>query len=88
MHTCPYCLQPYHVSDPILVSDWLMSYKLQDYIPLFEEAGYDSTDFLLGFTSDELVEVGVVKPGHKKKILSTLSTLRHKEHLIMSKPVS
>ena len=65
-----------------------MSYKLGDYIALFEAAGYDTTDFLKGLTSDELVEIGVVKPGHKKKILSALSSLHHKEHLIMSKPVS
>ena len=64
-----------------------MGYKLGDYIPLFEGAGYDATDFLQGLTSDELVEVGVVKPGHKKKILTALSSLRHKEHLIMTKPV-
>lgn len=69
------------------MSEWLMGYKLGDYTPLFEGAGYDATDFLQGLTSDELVEVGVVKPGHKKKILTALSSLRHKEHLIMTKPV-
>ena len=69
------------------IGDWLASYKLVDYVPLFEGAGYDTTEFLQGLTTDELVEIGVVKPGHKKKILAALSSLRHKEHLLMSKPV-
>ena len=69
------------------MGDWLSGYKLGEYIPLFEGAGYDTTDFLQGLTTDELVEIGVVKPGHKKKILAALSSLRHKEHLLMSKPV-
>ncbi len=77
-----------HVADPIPIPDWLSSYKLAEYVPKFEAAGYDSTDFLQGVTSDELVEIGVTKPGHKKKILSALSALHHKEHLLMSKPVS
>lgn len=77
-----------HVTDPVPIGDWLSTYKLTEYIPQFEAAGYESTDFLQGISSDELVEIGVTKPGHKKKILSALSSLRHKEHLIMSKPVS
>lgn len=74
--------------DPVPIGDWLIVYKLVDYLPLFEAAGYDATDFLQGLTSDELVEIGVVKPGHKKKILVALSSIRHKEHLLMSKPVN
>ena len=81
-------VQPLHVTEPIPIADWLYSYKLNDYVPLFEAAGYDATDFLQSATSDDLMEIGVTKPGHKKKILSALSSLRHKEHLIMSKPVS
>jgi hypothetical protein len=76
-----------HVTDPIPIADWLTSYKLMDYIPMFVQGGYDSTDFLQGLTSDELLEIGVSKPGHKKKILAAFASLRHKEHLIMTKPV-
>ena len=75
------------MTDPIPIGDWLSGYKLPDYVPLFESAGYDTTDFLQGLLTDELVEIGVVKPGHKKKIMAALSSLRHKEHLLMSKPV-
>lgn len=82
-------LQPgHHVTEPVPIADWLAGYKLTDYVPIFVEAGYDTTDFLQGLTSDQLVEIGVVKPGHKKKILTALSSIRHKEHLLMTKPVS
>ena len=76
------------VTEPIPIGDWLSSYKLGDYTHLFEASGYDRTDFLLSLTSDELVEIGVQKPGHKKKIMSAVSSLIHKEHLIATKPVS
>lgn len=76
------------VTEPIPIGDWLSSYKLGDYTHLFEASGYDRTDFLLSITSDELVEIGVQKPGHKKKIMSAVSSLIHKEHLIATKPVS
>ncbi len=76
------------MTDPVLIADWLASYKLADYTSIFQGAGYDATDFLQALTSDDLVEIGVVKPGHKKKIMAAFSSLRHKEHLIMAKPVS
>jgi len=38
-------------------------------------------------TTDELTEIGVQKPGHKKKIMTALSTVHHKEHLLLEKPV-
>ena len=76
------------ITEPIPIGDWLSSYKLGDYTHLFEASGYDRTDFLLSITSDELVEIGVQKPGHKKKIMSAVSSLIHKEHLIATKPVS
>ena len=76
------------MTDPIPIGDWLASYKLGDYTSLFEASGYDRTDFLLSITSDELTEIGVQKPGHKKKILSAVSSLIHTEHLISTKPVS
>lgn len=76
------------MTEPVPIGDWLASYKLADYVPLFESAGYDTTDFLQGLTSDQLLEIGVNKPGHKKKILAALSSIRHKEHLLMTKPVS
>ncbi len=57
------------------------------YLPVFEEAGYDTTDFLTGITTDELTEIGVSKPGHKKKLMTALSIVHHREHLLLEKPV-
>ena len=90
LYTNMYCIppQPLQVTEPIPIGDWLTNYKLGDYTLLFEASGYDRTDFLLSITSDELVEIGVQKPGHKKKIMSAVSALLHKEHLIATKPVS
>ncbi len=76
------------ISDPIPIGDWLSSYKLTDYAHVFQEAGYDTTDFLKSVTTDELTEIGVAKPGHKKKMMTALSTVHHKEHLLLEKPVS
>ena len=76
------------MTEPVRISDWLASYKLSDYIPVFEASGYDTTDFLKGTTTDELTEIGVPKPGHRKKIMTALAAIMHKEHLLMEKPVS
>ena len=76
------------MTEPIPIGDWLAQYKLGDYTQLFEASGYDRTDFLVSITSDELTEIGVQKPGHRKKIMSALSSLVHTEHLISTKPVS
>lgn len=38
------------------ISDWLTKYKLVDYISLFQQAGFDNTDFIAGITT----EVGTV----------------------------
>lgn len=76
------------MTEPIRISDWLASYKLTDYIPLFEANGYDTTDFLKGTSTDDVTEIGVTKPGHRKKIMTALASIMHKEHLLMEKPVS
>lgn len=80
--------QSLQVTEPIAIGDWLSNYKLGDYSSLFEANGYDRTDFLASITSDDLSEIGVQKPGHRKKIMSALSSLIHTEHLISTKPVS
>ena len=43
--------------ESISIADWLMSYKLSEYVTLFENNGYDNTDFLLGIS----VEVSLVE---------------------------
>ena len=70
------------------IADWLGSYKLADYVSLFEAAGFDNTDFLAGITTDDLTDIGLQKPGHRKKIMTALTAVASKEHLIHTKPVS
>jgi len=34
------------------ISDWLTKYKLVDYISLFQQAGFDNTEFIAGITTE------------------------------------
>ena len=40
------------------IAEWLASYKLQEYTALFEENGYDRSDFLTGITMEVCVGQG------------------------------
>lgn len=80
--------QPVQITEPIKIGDWLASYKLTDYTALFESNGYDTTDFLYGILAEELGEIGVQKPGHRKKIMTALAAVHHKEIIVVNKPVS
>ena len=43
---------PQSAFECIPIGDWLMSYKLPEYIPALQDAGYDNTDFLLGISNE------------------------------------
>ena len=75
------------MTEPIPIGDWLVSYKLSDYTALFESNGYNTTDFLYGISAEELGEIGVQKPGHRKKIMTALASIHHKEIIVLTKPV-
>ena len=70
------------------ISDWLNNYKLTDYIPHLENNGYESTELLVDITHDELLDLGIQKVGHRKKLMSALSNWPKKEHFFQTKPVS
>eukprot|EP01135_Chromosphaera_perkinsii_P003629 Nk52_evm8s250 gene=Nk52_evmTU8s250 len=58
------------------VSDWLESIKLPQYVNVFLDNGYEDMDYLItDFSSEDLVELDITLPGHKKKIMSSLTRL-------------
>ncbi|CAI8006143.1 Caskin-1 [Geodia barretti] len=70
------------------VSEWLTSYKLADYVTVFEANGYDTTELTVGITQDELQEMGVTKIGHRKKLITALASWPQKDHFFHVKPES
>ncbi|KAL2086424.1 hypothetical protein ACEWY4_017483 [Coilia grayii] len=56
------------------VIDWLSGFQLQFYTTNFLTAGYDLTT-ISHMTTEDLVAIGVSKPGHRKKILSEISRM-------------
>lgn len=69
------------------VSEWLMTYKLADYVPVFEGNGYDTTELMVGITHEELQEMGITKIGHRKKLISALAIWPPRDHYFQVKPV-
>ena len=69
------------------VLDWLTSYKLGDYVPVFEGNGYETTELMVGITQEELQEMGINKIGHRKKLMSALASWPQRDHFFQVKPV-
>ena len=60
---------------------WFQETKLTQYEEMFLENGYDDLEVIAAITDDELREIGVNLPGHRKKILLKASSLRKKMKL-------
>lgn len=55
---------------------WLRLIGLEQYIPEFLDGGFDDMDFLQDMTLEDLVAIGVKKPGHQRKIWMAVQVLR------------
>jgi len=55
---------------------WLNSMGLKQYLQKFEEAGYDDLTVCADIGKVDLDEIGVTKPGHRKKLLLEASKLK------------
>lgn len=55
---------------------WLRMIGLEQYIPEFLDGGFDDMDFLQDMTLEDLVAIGVTKPGHQRKIWMAVNTLK------------
>ena len=55
---------------------WLRLIGLEQYIPEFMDGGFDDMDFLQDMTVEDLVTIGVTKPGHQRKIWMAVNALK------------
>lgn len=55
---------------------WLRLIGLEQYIPEFMDGGFDDLDFLQDMTMEDLVTIGVTKPGHQRKIWLAVNALK------------
>nr|XP_015197062.1 PREDICTED: arf-GAP with Rho-GAP domain, ANK repeat and PH domain-containing protein 1 isoform X4 [Lepisosteus oculatus] len=60
---------------PHSVSEWLTVLHLEQYVKAFEGEGYDLISECRGLTAGDLEQVGVVLPGHQKRILASLQKI-------------
>ncbi|XP_077305482.1 caskin-1 isoform X2 [Lithobates pipiens] len=96
--SCPYIEQTYgdHLKkmEPMTegksseaVFQWLCKFQLQLYAPNFINSGYDIPT-ISRMTPEDLTAIGVTKPGHRKKIVSEISSLNIGEWLPDYKPAN
>ncbi|XP_054879072.1 caskin-1-like isoform X5 [Poeciliopsis prolifica] len=69
------------------VVTWLGEFQLQFYTTHFLTAGYD-LDTISHMTPEDLTAIGVMKPGHRKKLLSEISKVPSTDWLLDHKPAN
>ncbi|XP_008404234.1 caskin-1-like isoform X4 [Poecilia reticulata] len=69
------------------VVTWLGEFQLQFYTTHFLTAGYD-LDTISRMTPEDLTAIGVMKPGHRKKLLSEISKVPSTDWLLDHKPAN
>ncbi|XP_029707061.1 caskin-1 isoform X2 [Takifugu rubripes] len=69
------------------VVTWLGEFQLQFYTTHFLTAGYD-LDTISRMTPEDLTAIGVMKPGHRKKLMSEVSKLPTTDWLPDHKPAN
>ena len=63
------------------VKRWLNNLKLEQYTQIFFDEGYEDMDTIInGITENDLLEMGINKRGHRKKIIISIQRLKHKEN--------
>ena len=55
---------------------------------MFQQAGFDNTDFIAGITTEELIDLGMTKIGPHKKIMTVVQASQVTEPVLTKKPVS
>ncbi|KAI1893962.1 hypothetical protein AGOR_G00129060 [Albula goreensis] len=62
-------------AESMSVSEWLAVLRLEQYVHAFQGVGYDMLSQCRGLTPGDLEQVGVVLPGHQKRILASLQKI-------------
>ncbi|KAK6296465.1 hypothetical protein J4Q44_G00326070, partial [Coregonus suidteri] len=61
----------------VSVWEWLCVLHLDQYFPVFQDAGFGTLLECQGLTQDQLEMIGITLPGHRKRILASLQKTLH-----------
>ncbi|XP_038839532.1 arf-GAP with Rho-GAP domain, ANK repeat and PH domain-containing protein 1-like [Salvelinus namaycush] len=61
----------------VSVWEWLCVLHLDQYLPVFQDAGFGTLLECQGLTQDQLETIGITLPGHRKRILASLQKTHH-----------
>ncbi|XP_071216174.1 arf-GAP with Rho-GAP domain, ANK repeat and PH domain-containing protein 1-like isoform X1 [Salvelinus alpinus] len=61
----------------VSVWEWLCVLHLDQYLPVFQDAGFETLLECQGLTQDQLETIGITLPGHRKRILASLQKTHH-----------
>uniref|UniRef100_A0A8K9X661 ArfGAP with RhoGAP domain, ankyrin repeat and PH domain 1 n=1 Tax=Oncorhynchus mykiss TaxID=8022 RepID=A0A8K9X661_ONCMY len=64
----------------VSVWEWLCALHLDQYFPVFQDAGLGTLLECQGLTQDQLETIGIKLPGHRKRILASLQKTHHHTH--------
>ncbi|EEB16625.1 ankyrin repeat-containing protein, putative [Pediculus humanus corporis] len=61
---------------PGSMEEWLRLLRLEEYIPIFRQQGYQSVEDVTQLAWEDLEEAGVVKLGHQKRLLLAIKRVK------------
>lgn len=76
-----------HRTDHEIICDWLRELSMEEYAPLFSEAGYDMPT-ISRMTPEDLTAIGIKKPRHRERIKQHIDSLQLPDNLPHYIPVS
>lgn len=76
-----------HRTDHEIICDWLRELSMDEYAPLFSEAGYDMPT-ISRMTPEDLTAIGIKKPRHRERIKQHIDSLQLPDNLPHYVPVS
>lgn len=76
-----------HRTDHEIICDWLRELSMEEYAPLFSEAGYDMPT-ISRMTPEDLTAIGIKKPRHRERIKQHIDSLQLPDNLPHYVPVS
>ncbi|XP_031630661.1 uncharacterized protein LOC116345432 isoform X2 [Contarinia nasturtii] len=69
-----------HRTDHEIICDWLRELSMEEYAPLFSEAGYDMPT-ISRMTPEDLTAIGIKKPRHRERIKQHIDSLQLPDNL-------
>lgn len=80
MSSCSIGSADIHRTDHEIISDWLRELSMEEYAPLFSEAGYDMPT-ICRMTPEDLTAIGIKKPRHRERIKQHIDALQLPDNL-------